>query len=187
MGPFSYIPFMQCNHTILSMKNTVIGEILINNKKILFFNGEGYIEKDFGTSFPKYYIWAQANNFKNNNVSFMISIANIPFKLLEFRGLICSLIIDNKEYRFATYNNSKILKYEVNDDSIDIIIKKGKYLLSIKSTSTNSFELIAPVKGKMEKGIFESINSTINVILKKNNKDIFNDTSTNCGLEIVHE
>ena len=34
MGPFSYIPFMECNHAILSMKNTVNGSIRINDNII---------------------------------------------------------------------------------------------------------------------------------------------------------
>ena len=40
------------------------------------------------------------NNFKNSDASFMLSIANIPFKVFKFRGIICVLIIDDKEYRF---------------------------------------------------------------------------------------
>lgn len=85
MGPFSYIPFMECNHAILSMQNTVTGSININNNKIDFNKGIGYIEKDWGCSFPKSYIWCQGNNFKNSKASFMLSIADIPFKLFEFK------------------------------------------------------------------------------------------------------
>jgi len=187
MGIFSYVPFMECNHSILSLKNRVEGIITINDKNIEIFNGNGYIEKDFGISFPKYYIWGQGNNFKDRDVSFMISIADIPFKVFSFRGFICSLMIKDKEYRFATYNNSKILRYDVDDDGINIILKKGKYILEIESNNNDGFMLKAPIKGNMDKEIFESINSIIKVTLKKNNKIIFSDISTNCGLEIVNE
>lgn len=37
----------------------------------------------------------------------------------------------------------------------------------------------------MEKDIFESINATIEVKLEKNNEILFDDMSSNCGLEIV--
>ena len=110
MGPFSYIPSMECNHAILSMKNTANGKITINNKTIKFDNGNGYIEKDWGTLFPNSYIWCQRNNFKKQNASFMIAIADIPLKVLNFRGIICDVIVDNKEYNITTYNNSKINK-----------------------------------------------------------------------------
>lgn len=185
MGPFSYIPFMECNHAILSMKNSTKGSIMINQEKLDFNSGIAYIEKDWGTSFPKTYIWAQGNDFQNKNASFMISVANIPFKLFEFRGLICVLIIDNKEFRFTTYNGAKIVKYDVTDKLLNITLKKGIYRLNIKSTYEMGLKLSAPVKGKMTKDIFESISSTITVTLKREEEIIFSDTSKNCGLEIV--
>lgn len=185
MGPFSYVPFMECNHAILSMNNNATGSIDINNTIINFDDDMGYIEKDWGCSFPKTYIWCQGNNFQKSNASFMLSIANVPFKMFNFRGMICVLFIENKEYKFTTYNNSKIMKYEVNDDSLNITLKKGNLFLNIKSTYDKGQKLFAPVKGKMEKDIFESITSTVKVTLTEGDKIIFSDISTNCGLEIV--
>lgn len=185
MGPFSYIPFMECNHAILAMKNTTYGEISLNNTKIQFNNGIGYIEKDWGYSFPKSYIWCQGNNFKNSKATFMLSIADIPFKLFTFTGVICDLIINDIEYKFTTYNNCKILEYDIIDNFLNISLKKGKYSLNIYSTIDLGHKLSAPVKGKMEKEIFESISSSITLTLKKDNIIIFSDTSNNCGLEIV--
>ena len=75
---------MECNHAILSMQNHIKGLININNHKINFNNGNGYIEKDWGCSFQKSYIWCQGNSFKKTNSSFMLSIADIPFKLFSF-------------------------------------------------------------------------------------------------------
>lgn len=185
MGPFSYVPFMECNHAILSMKNITTGSITINNRKIDFNNGIGYIEKDWGCSFPKSYIWCQGNNFKNSEASFMISIANIPFKLFEFRGIIATLIIGDKEFKFTTYNNAKLIEYIVGDNSINITLERRGYILNIKSQYNEGLKLSAPVKGKMERDVFESIYSTILVTLKKNNTLIFSDTSKNCGVEIA--
>lgn len=187
MGIFSYMSFMECNHAVLCMKNKVYGGIIINDKKIEFSEGYGYIEKDFGCSFPKNYIWGQGNNFKDSDASFMISIADIPFKLFSFRGLICSLIVNDKEYRFATYNGAKIKKYEVSEELVHIILKKRCYTLEIEMISNDGFMLKAPIKGNMDKEILESINSIMTVTLKKKNKVIFHDFSYNCGLEIVNE
>lgn len=187
MGPFSYIPFMECNHAIICMKNTANGLININDYKINFDKGTGYIEKDWGCSFPKSYIWLQGNNFKNKKASFMISIANIPFKIFSFTGIICVLIIDNKEYKFTTYNNAKLMDYNVNNNMLDITLKKGKYKLNIKSKYNEGLKLSAPVKGKMKKDILESISEKVTITLKRNNEIIFLDTSVNCGLEIVKE
>lgn len=185
MGPFSYIPFMECNHAILCMKNTTNGVININDKIIDLKNETGYIEKDWGCSFPKRYIWCQGNNFSKENSSFMLAIADIPFGLFDFRGIICDLIIDKSEYKFATYNNAKILEYIIEDHTVIINLKKKNYYLNLKINYDKGNKLSAPVKGKMSKDIFESISSIIQVTLIKNNKIIFSDTSKNCGLEIV--
>lgn len=187
MGLFSYVPFMECNHAILSMKTKADGLIEINDNIIKFNNDIGYIEKDWGCSFPKSYIWCQGNNFKKKDASYMISIADIPFKVFHFRGIICSLIINDKEYRFSTYNGAKLIKYDVGENSINIVLKKGYYYLEMKSESNSGLKLTAPVKGKMEKDILESINASIKVMLKIKNEIIFSDSSINCGLEIVHE
>ena len=105
------------------MKNKINGSINLNGKEFIFKDGYGYIEKDWGCSFPKSYIWCQGNSFSKRDASFMISIADIPFKLFNFRGLICSLIIDNYEYRFATYNNCKIVNdFHVFCEKSDIIL-----------------------------------------------------------------
>ncbi len=187
MGPFSYIPYMECNHAILSMENNISGYIDINNKKINFKNSNGYIEKDWGYSFPKSYIWCQGNNFQKSNASFMLSIADIPLKFVNFRGIICALIIGNQEFKFTTYNNTKIIQYDVTSDSLDIILKKANYYLNIKSNYNEGLRLSAPVKGKMEKDIFESICSAITLTLRKDNVIIFSDTSLNCGIEVVQK
>ncbi|MCI8567913.1 MAG: hypothetical protein HFG48_01185 [Bacilli bacterium] len=185
MGPFSYLPFMECNHAVITMRNKVNGSIKINNSKFSFKNGLGYIEKDWGTSFPKKYIWCQGNKFKDSSASFMVAIATVPLKLVDIKGIICVLKFGNKEYRFATYNNVKLKKYKVGSNNLDIVLKKGRYQLSIKTKSGNSRKLLAPVEGRMSKEIFESISASVEVVLKKNGIIIFADTSFNCGLEIV--
>lgn len=185
MGPFSYIPFMECNHAILSMKSDIFGFIKINDQKLEFDKDFGYIEKDWGTSFPKSYIWCQGNNFNKSNSSFMLSIAEVPFKIFKFKGIICDLIIDDSEYKFTTYNNTKLIKYVVDNNNFDILLNKDNYYLKIKAKYNNGAKLYAPTKGKMNKNIVESVSSIISVTLKEDEKIIFSDTSKNCGIEIV--
>lgn len=187
MGPFSYIPFMECNHAIISMQNTINGFITINDEIISFKDNKGYIEKDWGCSFPKSYIWCQGNNFKKVNASFMFSVADIPLKLFTFKGFICVLLIDNEEFKFTTYNNAKLVECDIKEESFNITLKRDIFFLNIKSKYNNGLKLSAPVKGKMSKDIFESISTSITVTLKKEKEIIFSDTSNMCGLEIVHK
>lgn len=185
MGPFSYFSSMECNHAILSMHNKVNGNIFINDTLISFNNGIAYIEKDWGTSFPKSYIWCQASEFSSKPANFMLSVAKVPFGPVVFTGTIAVLSFLDKEYKFTTYYGCKIKKYIVNNTSFFVQIKQGNKTLKIHSISNNSHSLMAPVKGKMNKEILESISSNIYIELKENNNILFSDTSINCGLEIV--
>ena len=185
MGPFSFIPFMECNHAILSMKHDITGFLTINDKNYNFNNSIGYIEKDWGSSFPTSYLWSQANDFENKNASLFLSVATIPLSLFSFTGFICSFILDNKEYRFATYNGSKIINYKTSKNNFNIKLKNKDYTLHIYSNNQNSFSLKAPRCGSMEKEIFESIDSNIYVCLSEKNNILFEGISINAGLEIV--
>ena len=70
MGPFKFVPFIQCRHRGYSMSHTINGEISMNNQTFKFENGIGYIEGDCGRSLPKKYIWTQccfeSNSLKNS-------------------------------------------------------------------------------------------------------------------------
>lgn len=95
------------------------------------------------------------------------------------------LLINNQEFKFTTYNHTNLIKYELNNNSLNVILKKRDYSLTVESSANIVNKLSSPVKGKMEKDIFESISAFINVTLKKENTVIFSDKSLNCGLEIV--
>ncbi len=52
MGPYTFAPFMECNHGIVSLDHPVSGSLVINGQETDFTGGRGYIEKDWGHSFP---------------------------------------------------------------------------------------------------------------------------------------
>lgn len=185
MGPFSYLPFMECNHAILSMKHEVNGLLTVNDQSYPFKNGIGYIEKDWGSSFPTSYLWTQANDFENPDCSFFLSVATIPISLFSFTGFICSLILNGKEYRFSTYNGSKIANFRTSSQNFNVVLKQKDMRLHIYSDTKNSFSLKAPRAGSMNREIFESIDASITICLSKQNTVLFEGNSKNCGLEIV--
>lgn len=53
----------------------VEGTVKVNDQEIDFTGGRGYIEKDWGSSFPKRYIWIQSNHFEEPTASLFFSIA----------------------------------------------------------------------------------------------------------------
>jgi len=186
MGWYSFIPFMECKHGIVSVNHEIEGQIEINDKITDFNGGKGYIEKDWGTSFPETWIWIQGNNFSNPGTSFQFSVAKIPWLGKFFIGFISFLYYNKHFYLFSTYNNSAISEISHSENSIDIIIKNKNYTLQIDARKSLFGELMAPVSGNMTRRIKESIDSEVSLRLTDiNNNLIYSDTGKRAGLEII--
>lgn len=186
MGPFSFIPLMECYHGVVNIHHEIKGSLIINDKLIDFTDGYGYIEKDWGKSFPKWYAWIQSNHFKDDDVSLMFSIAEIPWMTKHFTGFISFLKIKDEMHLFATYTGAKVKKLEYTHGQINIIVEDRKHILSISGIYDESGVLKAPKNGLMERTISESISATVKVTLKdKQGNIIFEDYGKNAGLEVV--
>ena len=124
MGPYSFIPFMECYHGILSMNHNISGVINHNGIDISFDGGKGYMEKDWGHSFPKAYIWMQSNHFSKPNISIKSSIAIIPWLKSSFIGhIILQKIYDSsiiKSFFLDLLNKDELHPYEDPLSSINI-------------------------------------------------------------------
>ena len=149
MGPFALIPFMQCRHTVCSMRHGVDGEVIVNGTRYSFSDGIGYIEGDSGISFPRRYIWTQS---AFDNGSLMLSVADIPLLGMSFTGIIGVVMLDGKEYRVATYLGAKIK--HIGDNTVTV--KQGDYQLTAKLIKKKAHPLRAPVCGSMSRTIHES-------------------------------
>lgn len=188
MGWYSFVPFMECKHGIGSILHSLNGSLTINNTEINFNEGTGYIEKDWGTSFPESWIWLHCNTFSQPGSSFTFSVAKIPWLGSFFIGHICFLYAEGKFYLFATYNGSKITKLTFQAPVLEIKLKNKTHILKIRAVQNKSGELKAPVTGEMNRMIKESVDSTIEVELFNNeNKIIYSDKGTRAGLEIIEK
>ncbi|HPF17551.1 MAG TPA: tocopherol cyclase family protein [Thermotogota bacterium] len=186
MGPFSFAPFMECYHGVVNIHQKINGSLMINEKEIDFSDGYGYIEKDWGKSFPKWWVWLQSNHFKKKDVSLMFSIAKIPWLGRHFTGFLSFLKIKDELHLFATYTGAKVKCLEYNDGTIEIAVADKKHALFISGKYDESGVLKAPKNGLMERKISESISSTVKVTLKnKKGEILFEDDGKNAGLEVV--
>ena len=118
MGPFSFMPGMECNHGLVSMDHSVEGFVKIEEQTTTFTQGRGYIEKDWGKSMPEAWIWTQSNDFPLSGDSLMLSVAKIPFMGTSFTGFLCTAALGGQKYLFTTYNGSRIQKLVINDSEI---------------------------------------------------------------------
>ncbi|CAG8455916.1 hypothetical protein C2G38_1128976 [Gigaspora rosea] len=201
MGPFAYIPSLECNHGLLSIDHRSQGNIEFTNeenkddfKRIIFKNGYGYIEKDWGTDFPQSYIWAQTNSFMNDDgSSIFLSVADIPLissdsllgKVpflknslpLRFPGRLIIFYHGSTKttYNFSTYTLSFVHELNIEMDNLamqhtNIYVSniQGYHLeIRIKRRAGRGIPLRAPVKQfeKMSLRVEESLDAEISVKL----------------------
>jgi len=188
MGWYSFIPFMECNHGIVSVNHDLRGGISINGNEIDFTGGKGYIEKDWGVSFPEAWIWIQSNNFKEHDTSFSFSIAKIPWMGKFFIGFIAFLYLHGKFYMFSTYNKSVVSEIKHDKEAVEITVRNRMNILNIKVIKNSFEELIAPVSGEMSRTIKESVDSEVHLkLIDKYNNLQYEGTGKNVGLEIIEK
>jgi hypothetical protein len=157
MGPFKYVPFMQCRHSVYSLAHNINGKLIVNGREMCFNQGLGYVEGDRGIGFPSDYFWTQCSWRSMGNNTVMLSVADIPIGRMTFKGCIGIVYYGGKEYRFATYLGVKIRRHNKRE----LWVQQNGYDLQVTLIDENPHNLLAPVKGNMTRTICESIDCRI--------------------------
>lgn len=189
MGPFSFIPFMECYHGIVSMDHQLEGQLMLEGELIDFTGGRGYTEKDWGRSFPSAYSWMQSNHFSEPGISLKCSVARIPWLGSSFTGFISGLWLRDRLIRFTTYNRSSLRKCSISESLVEVVIQNPAHTLELRAHRDEATVLASPIRGAMEGRIQETMNAQIDVQVteRKSRRIIFEGTGTNAGLEVAGE
>ncbi|MEM9992387.1 MAG: tocopherol cyclase family protein, partial [Bacteroidota bacterium] len=187
MGWFSFVPFMQCYHGVVSLYHQIVGVVEIAGKTIDFTDGIGYLEKDWGKSFPSAWIWMQTNHFDHNTpISLTASVANIPWLGSYFVGYIVGFWWEERLYRFATYTGAK-MKAQLEERSVQLSFKDTIYRLEIEAKQANGADLVSPISGSMAGKVNESMQAAATVRFFKKDQLLFEGIGRNMGMEIAGE
>ena len=187
MGWFSFVPFMECYHGIVSMNHGIAGSLEIEDQAVSFEGGTGYTEKDWGRSFPDAWIWFQCNHFDHHEpLSLVASVARIPWLGSSFIGYIVGLWWRGKVYRFATYTGA-MMKASLRDPQVLLSFKDRRYRLEIEAEQggAGAGELISPISGEMTGKVNESIQAVSVLRLYEGEKLLLQSNGRNGGLEIA--
>ncbi len=186
MGWYAFLPFMECYHGVLGFDHPVAGRLQIDGTSHSFDGGRGYVEKDWGRSFPRAYIWMQSNHFFTPGVSLMASVARIPWLNKDFNGVLIGLKLPQAFYRFATYTGAKLQACEVFKKQVRVIVRQRRYRLELIADRTPTGELHAPTGSGMVK-VSESLNSRLDVHLQQRAgstwKTVLKDSGECAGLD----
>lgn len=188
MGWYSFVPFMECYHGVVSQHHTLQGQLDVEGSGLVDFSGGiGYIEKDWGTSFPSAWIWNQTNHFDTAApINYMASVAKIPWLGSSFIGYIVGFLFEGQLYRFATYTGAK-MKAVVDGDQVHLGFKDKTHRLEVIARKGATGELISPLSGNMAGKVNESMQATVDIRFFKKEQLLFEGTGRNAGLELAGE
>ena len=189
MGWYALVPAMECYHGVLSFNHRIEGELTVGSQTVVFTGGKGYLEKDWGRSFPRAWVWMQTNHFGEQDACLTASVARIPWLGGSFTGHIIGLWLRGRLYRFATYTGSRVLTLEHSLEAVRFVVEDRKHVMEIGCRRREGAVLVAPVDGAMTGRIAEAMTAEVDVCLSARNRGglrrVFADTGRFAGLEVV--
>ncbi|TLM93658.1 MAG: hypothetical protein FDZ75_05615 [Actinobacteria bacterium] len=193
MGWYRYVPRMECYHGVVSMDHALDGGLTVGGQTLSFLGGRGYAEKDWGTSFPSSWIWAQSNHFCRDGrydpgVSVMVSVAKIPWLGSSFIGHLAGVLVDGELHRFATYTGAKLTTIETGNGCARVALDDGAKRLEISFSGATTGPLKAPRQGAMSGVDEEALGTELAVHLERKEsgvwKTVFRGVGEHAGVEV---
>lgn len=161
MGPYSFVPFMECKHGILSLDHELSGMLEVDGKTTAYEGGRGYLEKDWGRGFPLAYVWTQSNHFDRPGMCVTASVARIPWVTGSFRGFLVGFLLDGVLHRFTTYTGAEVESLRLTGKHMHLSIRDRLHRLTIEAEKTAGALLHAPYEHDMLERVAETMTSTI--------------------------
>lgn len=179
MGPYRFVPFMECRHSVFSMTHQVNGNLTVNGKLFDFSASVGYIEGDRGRSFPKRYVWAQCSWNSGRPCALMLSAADVRPLGREFIGVIGFVYLNGHEIRIATYLGAKVAA--IGEGKLSV--HQGKYTVTAELLEDSHHALRAPTDGKMVRLVKESLCCRARFTMMENESILFDFVTDQASVE----
>jgi hypothetical protein len=189
MGWYAWVPFMECYHGIVSLDHAITGALRVNGQSFDLSGGRGYIEKDWGQSFPAAWIWFQTNHFGKPGTSLTASMAIIPWLRGSFPGFIVGLRHGERLYRFATYTGARVERLDIASEALTWVVRDRHHRLEMRAIRAEGGLLRAPTMTGMGRRIAETLNASVETALYSleggRPRRLFHGTGRHAGLEAV--
>jgi len=183
MGPFRFMPKMETRHGIISLYHTLSGTIKLNQETWSFDQGIGYIEMDWGTTFPKQYVWSHAAWKDKYENCIVAAAAKVPVLNFNFNGFIGCLVYHGKQVVLASYFGAKVKEMTANK----IVVEQKQMRLEIELIAQHPVNLMAPEQGKMTRKVKEHLRTSVNYRFFHNGDCIFDIVQDEASFEAFLE
>ncbi len=187
MGPLGKFP-LPCFHEVLSLFHGLRGLITVNGQLWDFSDGFGYLEKDWGHSFPTSYLWLQCGWQEAAGRScVMMAIANLGTRQAPITACGSLILCGGKQYRLSTYQGAQL----THCGGRRIALRQGEWLLQVIlppdtwRPAAQGALLLAPKAGRMSRTIREHSRCLMRCQLYKGGTRILDEQKDAGSLERV--
>lgn len=184
MGPYKYLPFLESYHEVISLQHTLTGSLWLNNKQIIFNEGKGYIEKDWGKSMPNVWLWAQCSHFKRKDVALMVGVARLPIFFDYYTCFAIPIYYKDQVEIFSNYNGGHLSKLYRYKGYVHIIITQKSKILDIKIYGSDEKSCMASKSSHKIRDVYACDAAKIELSITENGQIIFEEIGTLCELEM---
>lgn len=184
MGPFKYWPFLNSYHDVTSLAHQLSGSITINNETIDFTGGKGYMEKEWGKQYPKIWVWAQCNHFKEHDIALMVGVARMPFLWEYYTSFSVPVYYKGSLEVFSNYNGGQIAKLYRYKGYIHLIITQKSKVLDLKIYGEDEAELVSSYNSHMIRDVYQCQMAKMEIKIMQSNHIILEDVGYCCNIEI---
>ncbi|MEL7375779.1 MAG: tocopherol cyclase family protein [Bacteroidota bacterium] len=203
MGWYGFVPGMECYHGLVSAHHQLSGWLEDDRGRHDLGGGIGYMEKDWGSSFPAAWVWCQSNHLTNfsGRASLMASVARIPWRGAHFRGFLCTWMWQDELQIFTSWNNSK---HEIHfgESFVDLYFRRSerrgdprkagsgtatKAELKIRAFPADGGNLVSPTPSGMMGKINESLKAELEVTYSVNGQIAYTGKAQWAGLEVSED
>jgi len=168
MGYNYVIPNLPCYHAILNKSHTISGEIRVGDANFVMDKDMGYLEKNWGTSFPDNYIWLHAVDPTNTEVNLLFSQAEIKWMGSTFLRHLGYLNFENECIDFRQFKNSEVSSSLVSPEKQLIRFSSKLIELEISIVLGGQVLFKGPEDGALRRDIVHYTDAFIEVKLKRN-------------------
>lgn len=186
MGPYGYVPAMECFHGIVSFGHGLAGTLEVEGERASFDGGRGYIEKDWGRSFPAGYVWAASNHVDADpDASLVASVAIIPWRGRAFRGTIIAFRHTGRLHTWATWNRSRERMLTIDDSHVRWAVEGPAGVLELEAERVRGGLLHAPLRTAQHQRVEETLDARIAVRHTGRDGRVLLEGAADCaGLEV---
>lgn len=170
MGYTYFIPNLPCYHSVLNSAQSVSGEIKHQGQCYTFDHEMGYLEKNWGTTFPESYFWVHAIDPNNPAISLLFSRAKIVWLGKTYIKHVGYLCFAGQQIELRALKNVTVSNSSISPENRSIQIRSAAAQLDLALEFGREVQFKGPKDGALSRMIAHQTDAKVEVSLTYENR-----------------